>query len=171
MSTNIATASSRARIARRIAAEARPSRDYRFMEFCGGHTHAISRYGIEDSAARKYPHDSRARLSGLRAADGPHRRRHPPRRAPRGHALHLCRSDARAGLGRLQPDEGEGRRRRHSHGLFDARRHRHRREGARTASRVLRHRLRDHDAADRARHSPRAEEGPRQFLRSSAITC
>src|SRR5699024_1721254 len=21
---------------------------YRFMEFCGGHTHAISRYGIED---------------------------------------------------------------------------------------------------------------------------
>lgn len=23
-------------------------REYRFMEFCGGHTHAISRYGIED---------------------------------------------------------------------------------------------------------------------------
>jgi hydrogenase expression/formation protein HypD len=35
-------------IARRIAAEARPDRDYRFMEFCGGHTHAISRYGVED---------------------------------------------------------------------------------------------------------------------------
>ena len=31
-----------------IAAEARPDRTYAFMEFCGGHTHAISRYGIED---------------------------------------------------------------------------------------------------------------------------
>ncbi len=30
-----------------IAAAADPSRDYRFMEFCGGHTHAIARYGIE----------------------------------------------------------------------------------------------------------------------------
>jgi hydrogenase expression/formation protein HypD len=35
-------------LARRIAAEASKDRDYRFMEFCGGHTHAISRYGIED---------------------------------------------------------------------------------------------------------------------------
>ena len=31
-----------------IADEAVSGRDYRFMEFCGGHTHAISRYGIED---------------------------------------------------------------------------------------------------------------------------
>ena len=36
------------RIAARIRAEARPERDYRFMEFCGGHTHAISRYGVSD---------------------------------------------------------------------------------------------------------------------------
>ncbi|MBF0304036.1 MAG: hydrogenase formation protein HypD [Alphaproteobacteria bacterium] len=35
-------------LARAIAAEARPERRYHFMEFCGGHTHAISRYGIED---------------------------------------------------------------------------------------------------------------------------
>jgi hydrogenase expression/formation protein HypD len=35
-------------IAATIAAEARPGQNYRFMEFCGGHTHAISRYGIED---------------------------------------------------------------------------------------------------------------------------
>jgi hydrogenase expression/formation protein HypD len=35
-------------IAAKIAAEAAPERTYRFMEFCGGHTHAISRYGIED---------------------------------------------------------------------------------------------------------------------------
>jgi hydrogenase expression/formation protein HypD len=31
-----------------IAREAVPGRQYQFMEFCGGHTHAISRYGIED---------------------------------------------------------------------------------------------------------------------------
>ena len=35
-------------LARRIAAEARANHAYRFMEFCGGHTHAISRYGVED---------------------------------------------------------------------------------------------------------------------------
>lgn len=35
-------------IAARIAAQAQPQRLYRFMEFCGGHTHAISRYGLED---------------------------------------------------------------------------------------------------------------------------
>jgi hydrogenase expression/formation protein HypD len=35
-------------IAATIAGEAPPDRRYRFMEFCGGHTHAISRYGIED---------------------------------------------------------------------------------------------------------------------------
>jgi hydrogenase expression/formation protein HypD len=35
-------------IAAKIAAEARPDRSYRFMEFCGGHTHAIARYGLED---------------------------------------------------------------------------------------------------------------------------
>ena len=32
----------------RIAAEVEPGRSYRFMEFCGGHTHAISRYGIRE---------------------------------------------------------------------------------------------------------------------------
>lgn len=33
-------------IAQRIAAEVQPGHAYRFMEFCGGHTHAISRYGV-----------------------------------------------------------------------------------------------------------------------------
>jgi hydrogenase expression/formation protein HypD len=35
-------------LAQRIAAEVRPERRYSFMEFCGGHTHAISRYGIAE---------------------------------------------------------------------------------------------------------------------------
>ncbi len=33
-------------LAARIARAADPERVYRFMEFCGGHTHAIARYGI-----------------------------------------------------------------------------------------------------------------------------
>lgn len=33
-------------IAARIALEVQPDRVYRLMEFCGGHTHAISRYGV-----------------------------------------------------------------------------------------------------------------------------
>ena len=36
------------RLAARIAREARPDREYHFMEFCGGHTHAIFRYGVQD---------------------------------------------------------------------------------------------------------------------------
>ena len=35
-------------LAAAIRAEARPERRYHFMEFCGGHTHAISRYGVSD---------------------------------------------------------------------------------------------------------------------------
>jgi hydrogenase expression/formation protein HypD len=36
------------KLAQRIAHTAQPSRSYSFMEFCGGHTHAISRYGLVD---------------------------------------------------------------------------------------------------------------------------
>ena len=34
-------------LAGRIAREARADRRYHFMEFCGGHTHAIFRYGVQ----------------------------------------------------------------------------------------------------------------------------
>ncbi|MGC4406547.1 hydrogenase formation protein HypD [Methyloversatilis sp. MC4-4] len=36
------------KIADRLAVEARGDRPYSFMEFCGGHTHAISRYGVSE---------------------------------------------------------------------------------------------------------------------------
>ncbi|MBZ0164127.1 MAG: hydrogenase formation protein HypD [Notoacmeibacter sp.] len=36
------------KLARQIAREAQTGRDYHFMEFCGGHTHAIFRYGVQD---------------------------------------------------------------------------------------------------------------------------
>ena len=35
-------------LARAIRAEADPARGYNLMEFCGGHTHAIFRYGVQD---------------------------------------------------------------------------------------------------------------------------
>ena len=35
-------------LSRAIQREARVDRRYHFMEFCGGHTHAISRYGVSD---------------------------------------------------------------------------------------------------------------------------
>ena len=35
-------------LANKIAAAVDPARRYSFMEFCGGHTHAISRYGLTD---------------------------------------------------------------------------------------------------------------------------
>jgi len=35
-------------LARAIETEVVPDREYRLMEFCGGHTHAIFRYGIQD---------------------------------------------------------------------------------------------------------------------------
>ncbi|MCL4745487.1 MAG: hydrogenase formation protein HypD [Burkholderiaceae bacterium] len=48
------------RIAARLAAEVDPARDYAFMEFCGGHTHALARHGIIDLLPR-----------GLRMVHGP----------------------------------------------------------------------------------------------------
>jgi hydrogenase expression/formation protein HypD len=39
-------------LAQAIRSEAAPEKSYRFMEFCGGHTHAISRYGLEDMLPR-----------------------------------------------------------------------------------------------------------------------
>lgn len=36
------------RLAAAIATEVDPGRHYRLMEFCGGHTHAIFRYGVQD---------------------------------------------------------------------------------------------------------------------------
>lgn len=35
-------------IIKKIAEEVRPERTYRLMEFCGGHTHVLSRYGLEN---------------------------------------------------------------------------------------------------------------------------
>ena len=73
-----------------------PDRHYRIMEVCGGHTHAIYRFGLKDLLPREHRADPRPGLPGLRAADGPHRRRAGDGRAA-GRDLHrLRRHDARA---------------------------------------------------------------------------
>ncbi len=41
-----------AAMAKLLAAEVDPDREYHLMEFCGGHTHAIFRYGVEDLLPR-----------------------------------------------------------------------------------------------------------------------
>lgn len=35
-------------LASRLHAEVNPARTYRLMEFCGGHTHTLARYGVQD---------------------------------------------------------------------------------------------------------------------------
>ena len=50
-----------------------PNRHYRLMEVCGGHTHAIYRFGLEGCSPAKHRIDSRTRLPGLRSSHGPHR--------------------------------------------------------------------------------------------------
>ncbi len=42
-------------LARSIAAETDPGRSYHLMEFCGGHTHSIFRYGVQDLLPRNIP--------------------------------------------------------------------------------------------------------------------
>ncbi len=37
-----------AALSKQLSAQVDPKRDYYLMEFCGGHTHAIFRYGVED---------------------------------------------------------------------------------------------------------------------------
>ncbi|MDP1896859.1 MAG: hydrogenase formation protein HypD, partial [Sulfurimicrobium sp.] len=36
------------KLAADIAREVRPDRSYGLMEFCGGHTHAVYRYGVQN---------------------------------------------------------------------------------------------------------------------------
>jgi hypothetical protein len=92
------------------------------MEFCGGHTHAISRYGVRDLLP-----------PNVRMIHGPGC---PVCVLPIGRIdmaitagartwrdrVHLRRHDARAGVRRPLADARQGARRRHPHGLFGRRR-------------------------------------------------
>ena len=79
------------------------------MEVCGGHTHAIYRFGLEGRPARQHRADPRPRLPGLRAADGPDRRRARAGRAAGGDLRGVRRHDAGAGHARAARCEHKAR--------------------------------------------------------------
>ena len=102
-----------------------PDRAYRFMEFCGGHTHAISRYGLEDllPANIRMIHGPGCPVCVLPI--GAHR--HGDRAARERPDVTLCvYGDLMRvpGSNGIEPAQGQGGGRRHPHGLFDARRDR-----------------------------------------------
>ena len=85
---------------RRSRARRGPIGTYRFMEFCGGHTHAISRYGLEDLLP---PNVRMIHGPGCPVCVLPMARIDVAiacARDRRRHALHLWRPDARARLER-----------------------------------------------------------------------
>ena len=83
-----------------IVATVEPGRHYKVMEVCGGHTHTIYKYGVDDLLPVQRRAGARPGVSGLRHPDGQGGRRHR-RGAPARGDLHLLRRhDARARLAR-----------------------------------------------------------------------
>ena len=58
-----------------ILASVEPGRHYKIMEVCGGHTHSIYKYGVDDLLPAERRAGARPGLPGLRDPDGPRRRR------------------------------------------------------------------------------------------------
>ena len=141
-------------VAGEILATVEPGRHYKVMEVCGGHTHSIYKYGIDDllPANVELVHGPGCPVcvipmgrvdDGIALAQGARR------------DLHLLRRhDARAGLaGHVHGREGPGRRR--AHGLLAARRAADREGEPRPRGDLLRDRVRD----DRPVHGADAEAG------------
>ena len=156
-------------LAGEILGTVEPGRHYKVMEVCGGHTHSIYKLRDRRPAAGERRARPRPGLPGLRDPDGPRRRRHRDR-ARAGRDLHLLRRhDARA---RLERDAArrEGRGRRRADGLLAARRPADRQRRARPRGRLLRDRVRDHGAVDRADADAGARRGHPQLLAACATT-
>ena len=60
-------------VAGEILATVEPGRHYKVMEICGGHTHAIYKFGIDDLLPAERRARARPGLPGLRDPDGPRR--------------------------------------------------------------------------------------------------
>jgi hydrogenase expression/formation protein HypD len=134
-------------------------RPLQIMEVCGGHTHAIFKWGLKDYC-RTASSWCMAWLSGLRAADGAGRRSRRIGRAPERDPGDLWRCDPSARLTQ-KPVAGQGGRDRRAHRLFAARRVDDRARPPGQGGRLLRPRLRNDDAehgldgiAGRARGHP-----------------
>ncbi len=140
------------------------------MEVCGGHTHAIYRHGLQRPIADQRRAHSRPGLPGLRAC----RRAASTtvfrsREQPNVIMTCLRRHDARAGHAG-NAARAQSARRRHSHGVFAARRAADRTGKPRKTRVLLRDRFRDDRAVDRAHAAARARRLAFATSRSSAIT-
>ena len=139
-----------------------PSRHYRIMEVCGGHTHAIYRFGLADLLP---PTSSWCTARGVRSACC---RWAASTKGCRSWSstrdLHnLRRRDARPGRSR-KPARAPGARRRHPDGVFAARRAEARPRPSRAVRGVLRYRVRDDGAVDRPDAQTRSRARRQQLL-------
>ena len=158
-------------IAAAIRREADPARVYRFMEFCGGHTHAIARYGLEDLLPDnvKMIHGPGCPVCVLPIA-----RIDMAIACARLPQVTLCvygdlmRVPGSNGMS-LMKAKAEGADIRMVYSTLDALRIAEKIAG--TRGRLPRRRLRDDDAADRAGDPRRGEEGADGTSPSSATTC
>ena len=134
------------------------------MEFCGGHTHAIFRYGVHGFDAGERRICARPRLPGLRAARRPHRECDRTRRAARRHPLQLWRhaAGARSEAASLLKAKAEGADIRMVYSIDDALKSLAK---IRARGRVFHHRLRDDHAANRRRHPEGARRRPQELHR------
>ncbi len=88
---------------------ARPDRHYRLMEVCGGHTHAIYRFGLEDILPDNIELVHGPGCPGVRPAHGTGRRWALTRNQARRHSRCVRGHDARAGADR-EPAGAQGER-------------------------------------------------------------
>ncbi len=159
------------KLAQAIAREVDPGRRYRIMEFCGGHTHAIARYGIADllPANVRLIHGPGCPVCVLPvgridAAIGLALEQRAilctygdTMRVPASEQLSLMKAKARGADIRM------------IYAASDCLKIAAENPGAR--SRVLRHRLRDDHPADRGRHPAGRSARARRTSRCSATTC
>ena len=102
-----------------IAKEARPDRNYRLMEFCGGHTHVISRYGLEGILPKNV---RMIHGPGCPVCVMPIGRIDSAIELALEHGVILCTyADARSGFQGTFADESKSSGRRHTHDLLGSR--------------------------------------------------
>ena len=146
-----------------------PGRHYRIMEVCGGHTHAIYRFGLKDVLPQNIEliHGPGCPVCVLpmgRIDDGLSMAEQPE-------VIFAAFGDMMRVPGTQgQPARHQGARHGRPHRLFAARRAQAGPCQPRSPRHVLRHRLRDNGAFDRADPEAREGRGHPQLLASSATT-
>ena len=145
-----------------IASTVDAGRHYKVMEVCGGHTHSIYKYGVDDLLPPNVElvHGPGCPVCVIpmgRVDDGIAVARNPE-------VIFTCFGDMlRVPGARRHAARRQGRGRRRAHGLLAARRAAHRAREPRSRRRLLRHRLRDDGAVDGAHAAAREGRGDREL--------